>query len=46
MIWMLTPVSGHGESSSSKSMIAARREWLIAGASATFITNGSSMRQP
>src|SRR2546426_6380593 len=42
---MLTPVSGHGDSSGSKSMMVARREWLRAAASATFITNAWSIPQ-
>jgi hypothetical protein len=46
MIWMFTPVSGHGVSSGSKSIRVARREWLSAGASATLIIKGSSMREP
>src|SRR5438270_7294287 len=43
MIWMFTPVSGHGASSRSKSMTVARRGCARAGASAAFITNGSSI---
>src|SRR5919112_241545 len=31
MIWMFTPVSGHGASSGSRVMIVARREWLLVG---------------
>src|SRR5438128_526562 len=42
---MLTPVSGHGESSGSKSMMVARREWLRAGASATLMTNAWSIAE-
>src|SRR5438445_8154380 len=42
---MLTPVSGHGGSSGSKSMMVARREWLRAAASATLMTNAWSIAQ-
>src|SRR2546421_1824525 len=44
MTWMFTPVSGHGASSDSKSMIVARRGWLAAGASATLVMRVWSTR--
>ena len=43
---MFTPVSGHGASSGSRSIIVERREWLSAGASATLMMSGSSTGGP
>src|SRR3954451_5855639 len=44
MTCTLTPVSGHGASSGSKSMIVARCGWLAAGASATLVMRSWSTR--